>query len=181
MLNTVVNCGNISNIATIDEIEEATDFNYTVSQAFSDNPTISVTVLNGDGSFLYQLDDLGFQASNTFTGVSPGTHLVTVIDEEGCTFLTKEVLVIDYPLFFTPNADTVNDYWNIFSLSGQPEAKIYIFNRYGKLLKQLSPTDSGWDGTYNSNLMPSSDYWFKVEFLENEKSRTFRAHFSLKR
>ncbi|MBU2939452.1 T9SS type B sorting domain-containing protein [Lacinutrix sp. C3R15] len=181
VVNTIANCSNTSNVVSVDEIDEATDFTYTVSNAFSNNPTIVVTVIDGDGTFLYQLDDLNFQNSNTFTGVSPGTHTVTVIDIEGCTFLTKEVTVIDYPLFFTPNADTYNDYWNIFSLSNQPDAKIYIFDRYGKLLKFLKPTDAGWDGTYNSQPLPASDYWFTVEFRENEKKKIFNAHFSLKR
>ncbi|MEQ3665458.1 T9SS type B sorting domain-containing protein, partial [Olleya sp.] len=61
----------------------------------------------------------------------------------------------------------------------------YIFDRYGKLLKQLSPSGLGWDGTYNGNPMPTSDYWFTVEYREpNDTSNTrkqFKAHFTLKR
>ncbi|NRR90288.1 T9SS type B sorting domain-containing protein [Winogradskyella undariae] len=181
VFNTVVNCDKTSNTVSVDEIDEATDFTYTVSNAFSDNPTIVVTVVDGDGTFLYQLDDLDYQSSNTFTNVSPGFHDVTVIDEEGCTYLMKEVLVIDYPVFFTPNMDGDNDFWNIYSLRDQPNAKIYIYNRYGKFIKFLTPTEVGWDGTYNSKALPTSDYWFKVEFVENQKIRIFKAHFSLKR
>jgi gliding motility-associated-like protein len=48
-------------------------------------------------------------------------------------------------------------------LVGQPGAKISIFDRYGKLLKQISSTGAGWDGTYNGYLMPSDDYWFTVD------------------
>ena len=59
---------------------------------------------------------------------------------------------------------------------------ISIFDRYGKLLKQLSTTGKGWDGTYNGYLLPSTDYWFKIEF-PNLKSewKEFKSHFSLKR
>ncbi|HZW62389.1 MAG TPA: T9SS type B sorting domain-containing protein, partial [Flavobacteriaceae bacterium] len=62
-------------------------------------------------------------------------------------------------------------------------AKIYIFDRYGKLLKQLSPTGSGWDGMYNGEPLPSSDYWFTVEYYEPEGTtkKQFSAHFTLKR
>ncbi|MEZ4854400.1 T9SS type B sorting domain-containing protein [Flavobacterium sp.] len=65
----------------------------------------------------------------------------------------------------------------------QPEAKLYIFDRYGKLLKQLSATDDslGWDGTFNGQLMPSTDYWFSLEYTENNVAKEFKAHFSLKR
>ena len=93
------------------------------------------------------------------------------------------VLVIDYPLFFTPNGDGYHDTWNIAGIGTQPYAKIYIFDRYGKLLKQLSPTGEGWNGTYNGALMPTDDYWFKVVYNEpiNNERKTFTAHFTLKR
>ena len=64
------------------------------------------------------------------------------------------------------------------------DAKIFIFDRLGKLLKQLSPTSEGWDGTYRGYPMPSNDYWFRVDFTEPDAARTqltFRAHFTLKR
>ena len=65
--------------------------------------------------------------------------------------------------------------------NGDPTAKIYIFDRYGKLLNQLSPLTEGWDGSYNGNPMPSSDYWFRVEYTENDTKKEFRGHFTLKR
>jgi gliding motility-associated-like protein len=60
---------------------------------------------------------------------------------------------------------------------------LYIFDRYGKLIKQLSPTlnSNGWDGTYNEKAMPSTDYWFLLEYKENGVAKEFKAHFSLKR
>ena len=33
---------------------------------------------------------------------------------------------------------------------------IYIFDRYGKLLKQLSPLGQGWDGTFNGKPLPAT-------------------------
>jgi gliding motility-associated-like protein len=63
----------------------------------------------------------------------------------------------------------------------QPYAKIYIFDRSGKLLKQLSPTTEGWDGTYNGRLMPSDDYWFTVDYQEGVNTKQFKAHFAMKR
>ena len=92
-------------------------------------------------------------------------------------------MVMDYPKFFTPNGDGYNDTWNISAINGQPNAKIYIFDRYGKLLKQLSPTGAGWNGTYNGNQLPTSDYWFVVEYNEPNTGdrKEFKAHFTLKR
>ena len=40
----------------------------------------------------------------------------------------------------------------------------------------------GWDGTYNGNPMPSSDYWFNIQIVDqNGTVRTKKGHFSLLR
>ena len=38
------------------------------------------------GTLMYSLDEGTLQASNIFTNVSSGPHVVTVIDTEGCTY-----------------------------------------------------------------------------------------------
>jgi gliding motility-associated-like protein len=49
-------------------------------------------------------------------------------------------------------------------------------------LKQISSTGAGWDGTYNGYLMPSDDYWFTVDYEdENGVMKQFKAHFAMKR
>ena len=116
-----------------------------------------------------------------FEGVEAGIHTVAVGDEEGCTYLETNVLVIDYMKYFTPNGDGYNDTWNIIGLNAQHNAKIYIFDRYGKLIKQLDPLGQGWDGTYNGQTLPSTDYWFTVDYTESQQQKQFKAHFSLKR
>jgi gliding motility-associated-like protein len=128
------------------------------------------------------LDDGPFQSEGEFTDVEPGNHLVTIKDEFGCGSVVVEVGIIDYPRFMTPNEDGFHDRWNIIGIAnGDPTAKIYIFDKFGKLLKQLSPLTEGWDGTYNGNPLPSSDYWFRVEYKENDTTKEFTGHFTLKR
>uniref|UniRef100_UPI004047D196 T9SS type B sorting domain-containing protein n=1 Tax=Flavobacterium sp. TaxID=239 RepID=UPI004047D196 len=168
--------------AVVTETTPATTMTIVQSEYFSDNATITITVPDGTGTLLYQLDEGSFQSSNVFTGVSAGEHTVTVIDSEGCTYMTEVVMIIDYPNYFTPNGDGINDTWNITGLN-QADAKLYIFDRYGKLLKQLSATDDseGWDGTYNQELLPSTDYWFSLDYTENGVAKQFKAHFSMKR
>uniref|UniRef100_UPI00404875EC choice-of-anchor L domain-containing protein n=1 Tax=Flavobacterium sp. TaxID=239 RepID=UPI00404875EC len=168
--------------AVVTETTPATTMTVVQSEYFSDNATITVNVTGGSGSIMYSLDEGSFQSSNVFTGVSAGEHLVTVIDTEGCTYMTQEVLIIDYPTYFTPNGDGINETWNIIGLN-QADAKLYIFDRYGKLLKQLSTTEAsnGWDGTYNDEQLPSTDYWFTLDYTENGAAKQFKSHFSLKR
>uniref|UniRef100_UPI003751EC5E T9SS type B sorting domain-containing protein n=1 Tax=Flavobacterium sp. TaxID=239 RepID=UPI003751EC5E len=83
--------------------------------------------------------------------------------------------------YFTPNGDGYHDSWNIVGLANQPNAKIYIFDRFGKLIKQISSNGDGWDGTFNGQLLPATDYWFSVNYLEQTFEKQFKAHFSLKR
>lgn len=94
---------------------------------------------------------------------------------------TAVIKVINYPKFFTPNNDGVNDMWNIWGFTAENKAEIRIFDRYGKLLKQLNPLRQAWDGTYNGKDLFSTDYWFVVTFVINGEHREFRSHFSLVR
>jgi gliding motility-associated-like protein len=168
--------------AIVTETMPATSMTIIQSEYFSNNATITVNVTGGSGTLMYSLDEGPLQSSNVYTGVSAGEHLVTVVDTEECTFMTQIVTIIDYPNYFTPNGDGINDTWNISGLN-QPDAMLYIFDRYGKLLKQLSATDEsdGWDGTYNQELLPSTDYWFSLDYTENGVAKQFKAHFTMKR
>jgi gliding motility-associated-like protein len=92
------------------------------------------------------------------------------------------VPIIDYPHYFTPNGDGIHDTWNVVGLADKPGTKIFIFDRYGKLIKQISSRDAGgWNGTYNGNPMPSDDYWFTIEFEENGIIKQYKSHFAMKR
>ncbi|PQJ17185.1 T9SS type B sorting domain-containing protein [Nonlabens tegetincola] len=148
-----------------------------VSDWSRDNNSITVTV-TGTGDYEYSIDGITFQSSNSFTNLIFDDYVVYVRDRNGCGQVSQEVFLLFYPNFFTPNSDGFNDYWQLYNASIEPSAKIYIFDRYGKLLKQILPQTVGWDGTFNGNPMPSSDYWFTVERADG---RTLSGHFSLKR
>lgn len=159
------------------------DFNWTVTEAFAENQKITVSAIAVGGDYLYQLDDGPFQSSNVFEYVASGTHSITVTDQAGCSLpITKtDILVINYPKYFTPNNDGFNDYWNVKELDTQPNAYIRIFDRYGKFLKQISPNGDGWNGSYNGYFLPADDYWFVIRYIENNAVKEFKSHFSLKR
>lgn len=173
-------CANPQTINVTIHQATLTAINYTTSGAFTENQTVTV-LATAAGDYLYQLDSNYPQESNVFTNVSNGAHIITVIDKNGCSQpLYKEVIIIDYPRFFTPNGDGNNDYWIINGINSLQNPKVSIFNRYGKLIKQLSKNE-GWDGTYNGNTLPADDYWFTIDFEENNIPKTFKSHFSLSR
>ena len=179
--NTVTLC---SKTASAKVIKYTPYLEVIYSDAF-DYPTfITLNVLgSGSGNYEYQLDDLPFQDSNTFNNVRPGEHLISVRDKDGhCNPAPINAVIINYPKFFTPNGDGYNEKWNIPHLAlTNPNAPIFIFDRYGKFLKEISPSGEGWNGMFNGQPLPSSDYWFTVDYDEKGTSKVFKSHFTLKR
>ena len=107
---------------------------------------------------------------------------VRVEDAEGCTVTATyeiEYFDIEVPNFFTPNGDGENDVWKAKYLDNNVNARIYIFDRYGRRLVKLEPGE-GWDGTYEKQPMPSGDYWYIIEINDQlYDKREFYGNFTL--
>ena len=106
-----------------------------------------------------------------------------VEDSKGCT--AEEVFYVEYydieiPRFFTPTGDGENDTWAPRNTQQYPNIQTLIFDRYGRLLKELSQGQS-WDGTYNGKEMPTGDYWYIITLGEESDGREFKGHFTLYR
>ncbi len=154
----------------------------TVTGAFEDTIDIIVNLTGGFGIYEYQMDSGNFQTDNVFHDVPSGEHLITIHDTKGdCDDIILVAIVLNYPNYFTPNADNYHDTWNIPDLADQLNAVIYIYDRYGKFIKQIYPAGPGWDGTFNDQPLPSTDYWFHVFYKNNNVDQEFKAHFSMKR
>jgi gliding motility-associated-like protein len=179
--NTATGCQSVLTSSVVTASFPGTAMSTTETLAFNDNATITVDVSPINTIYQYSLDNGPLQSSNVFTDVFAGPHIVAVIDENGCTSLTKLVTIIGYPTYFTPNGDSYHDTWNIIGLGAS--AKVFIYDRYGKLIKQISSIGDGWDGTYNGEPLMASDYWFTVDYSEPQtgERKVFRSHFSLKR
>jgi len=145
------------------------------------NNSVTITV-SGNGDYEFAIDDINstYQNSNIFTNVSAGEHIVYVRDKNGCETTEETIYVLGFPPYFTPNGDSYNDYWMPLGVDIDFKASmiIQIFDRYGKLLKQLHPESQGFDGRYNNENLPTSDYWFIVTF---SNGKSYRGHFALVR
>lgn len=148
----------------------------------SDDNTVTVTLTpNSYGDYLYALDyENAGVASNVLHAVQPGIHTVYVIDRNGCPSASQEISILGIPKFFTPNGDGFNDTWNIKGVNSRfhRETRAMIFDRYGKLIKEIGGLGAGWDGTFNGQPLPSDDYWYVVTF---ETGQIVKGHFTLKR
>ena len=175
-------CAVSKSIAVVVNQKTLLNVDYTVTDAFEDNQVITVLATNA-GDYLYQLDNENQQASAVFENVPSGLHTITVYDQNGCSLPIKkpDVLIVNYPKFFTPNGDGINDIWTISGLKNQSTTTIIIYDRYGKLLKEINNRIGSWDGKLNGQVLPADDYWFTVDYFEKGVSKTFKSHFSLKR
>ncbi|WP_246860170.1 T9SS type B sorting domain-containing protein [Flavobacterium sp. KBS0721] len=133
----------------------------------------------GVGNYEFSLEGNIFQDNPLFTGVKPGIYNALAKYKNGCGLSNSFLLyVLDYPRFFTPNGDGYNDLWFITNFDTLPDYKIFIFDRYGKLLKQMNQNSAGWTGIYNGQQLPADDYWFTLQFVDG---KIVKGHFSLKR
>ncbi len=151
------------------------------SPFFSPRNSIIIDVL-GTGNYEYKLDSGEWQLSNIFKNILAGEHIISVRDIYNCATIEKPFLIIGHPTFFTPNNDGDNDFWTIRSNDRLIVKEISIFDRYGKLLTILNNSES-WDGTFNGLPLPTSDYWFKLLYYDNDELREnqYLGHFTLKR
>jgi len=159
------------------------DIEVVVLDYLADRNRVEV-IVNGTSEYLYSLNGGEFQEEPIIHDVPPGENTLLVRDANGCGEVEVTFLMIGYPKFFTPNADGFHDTWNVMGIEELVDPKVFIYDRYGKLLKQLNATSS-WNGTFNGKQMPESDYWFRMEYAEDEQgaivAKTLQNHFSLKR
>ncbi|TPV33420.1 T9SS type B sorting domain-containing protein [Paucihalobacter ruber] len=162
---------------TISVINSSEISNYEISVTeFSNNNSIEVNI-NSNSDFEYSIDGISWQRNNRFFNLSGGYYTIYVRELNGCGVLELPIPILDYPKYFTPNGDGFNDCWSLSGISNQ-KFKVYIFDRYGKNLKLLDDENDCWDGTYQGQMMPSNDYWFKAVF---NSGITKINHFTLKR
>ncbi|EKT4549919.1 T9SS type B sorting domain-containing protein [Flavobacterium psychrophilum] len=177
--NKLTHCKKSRSI-TITPSETAIIKNITITDLVNNNT--AVVNISGTGDYVYSIDEeFGpFQESNIFSNVTAGIHQIYVKDLNGCGTAPQEINVLGVPKYFTPNGDGIHDYWNVEGITATFNANttITIFDRFGKLIKQISPLDQGWDGTDNGQKLPATDYWYTIQF---ENGKNIKGNFSLKR
>lgn len=111
------------------------------------------------------------ETSQTIEISGPGTYTVVVTNEYGCT-ATDEIFVtmdVGIPNFFTPNVDGANDTWEIPYLSNTPEARLYIYDRFGNLVITFLYGEGPWDGTRNGQPVKADTYWYVIRMSKESK------------
>lgn len=186
---TVSQPGNYSVTALYDHggILCKTTFNFTITALpetyitevlttdWTDDDNAITIVTSPSNENEYSIDGIHYQQDNHFNNLLPGIYTIYVRSIDGCGYDTREVLLLNYPKFFTPNNDGVNDYWKIDSSFFENDLEITIFDRYGKIIKGFKNSDAGWDGNFHNKALPATDYWFIVK----RAGKQYKGHFSL--
>lgn len=139
----------------------------------------SITIhMANSAEFEFSMDGRTFSDVTFFDGLVPGVYTLYIRSKDGCSSVTERIPILNYPKFFTPNGDGINEVWNVAFIYFFPDAIVNIFDRYGKLIKSYRGKELGWDGTYNGERLPSTDYWFEINFAGG---RIIKGHFAMVR
>lgn len=102
------------------------------------------------------------------------TYTLHVLSDVGCVSAEDQMTVTVHdklvlPNTFSPNADGVNDNWNIAGLESYTEATVAIFNRYGSPVYKSTGYTVPWNGTNNGAALPVGTYYYIID-LKNGTS-----------
>lgn len=145
-----------------------------------------------NGTDILNMEDVGDSTSYTLSEDLPiGATIFVQINtykedeiSESCPSISFTIegpepleLTNEIPKFFTPNNDGFNDEWSVDSIENISINNIYIYNRYGQLLRQLNEGE-GWNGTFKGKDLPATSYWYSIEVLN---APSIKGYFLLKR
>ncbi|HZY24232.1 MAG TPA: gliding motility-associated C-terminal domain-containing protein, partial [Bacteroidales bacterium] len=140
--------------------------------------SISISVTGGTNTYNYIWDD-GITTDNR-ANVKDGSYSVVVTDANGCAASANvEVGVsgsdncIIVQEIITPNNDGFNDTWKIKNIDLFPNAEVFVYTRWGKLVfksKNLSANE--WDGTFKGKLLPADSYHYILDLHDGSKKRS---------
>lgn len=145
---------------------------------------ITAIAEGGVEDYTFYFNDIDNGTDNTFYINRTDTYTVTVVDQNGCEATAEifmEFIDVEFPNFFTPDGDGLNDLWIPDNIEGFPDVLIKIYDRYGRVVEEMTRNVQGWDGNYDGKPLPTGDYWYVVQLQGELDDREFVGHFTLYR
>jgi gliding motility-associated-like protein len=130
------------------------------------------------------------QTTEEISELEPGDYSVVIKDNNGSdTTLNFSIIQLGCALapqlFFTPNGDGINDFWDITYSELFPDALILVYNKLGQLVFKhvgLYDLDKRWDGTDLTGApLPVSTYFFVVFDDKSERKNVRKGTVSILR
>lgn len=154
-----------------------------VANAGNDKATIQGSAVTLDGTIQDStnvsyswLPVAGLSNANVLTPVTnpntTTTYTLTATSLAGCGVVQDSVTVTVYnglyiPNAFSPNGDGLNDVWRVAALAAYPQAKLAVYNRYGKKIFESTGGQTSWNGTYKGLPQPTGAYPFVIDLKNN--------------
>ena len=170
MVTNPEGCSNTKNISVIPVTVPI------ITEIRSDGSNILIALAN-TGEFEFALNNGVFQESAVFETILGGRYTVNIRYGDNCGVVSVEFIHLVIPKFFTPNADGNNDLFIPQGIEFFSSYDLFIYNRFGQLLKNGGQNTASWDGTFNGAPMPSGNYWYSLQVEETVR----RGYFVLKR
>ncbi len=150
-----------------------------IKELIINDNTVTILLTDPKEYYEFSIDGVLFQKSNQFSYIPSGLQKAFVRENNECNIVTQDFTIFTIVKYFTPNNDGINDTWLIPEMKDYPGSNVKIFDRYGKLLKQLNAGTIGWNGQFNTLDLPADDYWYVLKLETNQPE--IRGHFTLKR
>ena len=155
------------------------DFDISPEVTFVDEMAIDFTNFStGQSQSLWDFGDgvvlIDNQISFTRNYTQSGDFIVqlTISNDNGCTAIKNnglEIIPFEYfvPTSFSPNADDVNDLFNINTTKVEA-FDMKIFNRWGAMVYSTKDVNASWDGTKNSLAVEQGVYTYKILIIDSQ-------------
>ena len=111
---------------------------------------------------------------------SDDPYTVVVTDQNNCA--KSLVVEVDFtgtlncvviPQIITPNNDGYNDEWIIRNIDIYPNAEVFVYNRWGKLVFRTKNISANpWDGKDNGKLVPTDSYHYILYLNDGSPPRS---------
>jgi len=138
--------------------------------------SIDLTVEGGSGALVYLWNDGETTADRN--SLLAGDYSVDVTDANGCVqtyTVTLGATGIDCLRIYeiiTPNGDGRNDTWQLRNAWLYPDAEIFVYTRWGKLVYHSRNATDEWDGTFNGKVLPNDSYHYVIHLNDGSEPRT---------
>ena len=110
-------------------------------------------------------------------------YIVKVLSSNGCPGEGKVNIVVYQPVYiptaFSPNADGMNDIWELSGLEVYPNPEVQIFNRWGNMVFYSKGSYTPFDGTDSNKALPEGMYVYKINPFPDRPDFQYKGTFML--
>ena len=114
-------------------------------------------------------------------------YTLTVKSTLGCEGKATVNVTVYQPIYiptaFSPNADNMNDKWELSGMEAYPNAEVQVFNRWGNLIFYSKGTYNltPFDGNDKNKLLPEGMYVYKINPFPDRPDFQYKGTFMLLR